>query len=268
MHAARLLVATALVAALARPALADDAPVQVLVLGVYHFANPGHDVHNTKVEDVLTPRRQAELADVAARLAKFKPTKIAVEAEVDAADAKYARYRSFAPADLRKSRDERVQIGFRVAKNLGLPDVYGVDMDGDFPYEALQKFAEKSPAAKARFAAINKQTEQDIAEFEKLQATSTTAELLAWYNDPAQIQKGAGFYYSANLLGEGKEQPGAELNAGWFLRNAKIFARLAQIAKPGDRIIVIFGAGHAAWLRHFAASTPGYQLVEANAYLK
>jgi hypothetical protein len=40
-----------------------------------------------------------------------------------------------------------------------------------------------------------------------------------------------------------------------------------QIARPGDRILVVFGAGHTFWLRHFAALTPGYQLVEVNTYL-
>lgn len=253
---------------MATPALAEDPPIQIMVLGVYHFDNPGQDLHNSKVDDVLAPRRQAELADVAARLAKFKPTKIAVEAEVDASDARYAKYRAFVPADLAKNRDERVQVGFRVARRVGLADVHGIDMDGDFPYEAVQKFAERSPAAKARLAALNQQVEQDVAEFGRLQPKSTTAQLLAWENEPAHIRAMSGFYYAASAFGDGKAQPGAELNAGWFLRNAKIFGRLMQIAKPGDRIIVIFGAGHASWLRHFAELTPGYQLVEPNAFLK
>lgn len=30
---------------------------------------------------------------------------------------------------------------------------------------------------------------------------------------------------------------------------------------------MLFGAGHSYWLRHFVASTPGYQLVEPNDYL-
>ena len=64
---------------------------------------------------------------------------------------------------------------------------------------------------------------------------------------------------AAGLLGFGdqKEQPGADLNAAWYLRNAKIFAKLTQIAQPGDRVLVVFGAGHAFWLRHFAEHTPG-----------
>jgi hypothetical protein len=33
-------------------------------------------------------------------------------------------------------------------------------------------------------------------------------------------------------------------------------------AQPADRIVLIFGAGHACWLRHFAATTPGLERVE------
>ena len=45
------------------------ARIQVMVLGTYHFDNPGQDLHNMKVDSVLTPAKQAELADVASRLA-------------------------------------------------------------------------------------------------------------------------------------------------------------------------------------------------------
>ncbi len=30
---------------------------EVLVLGTYHMANPGHDIHNMQADDVLAPRR-------------------------------------------------------------------------------------------------------------------------------------------------------------------------------------------------------------------
>ena len=70
----------------------EPASVQVVVLGTYHFGDPGQDLHNMQVDDVRTPAKQAELAAVAARLAKFQPTKIAVEALSGRPDLSYARY--------------------------------------------------------------------------------------------------------------------------------------------------------------------------------
>ncbi len=63
-------------------------------------------------------------------------------------------------------------------------------------------------------------------------------------------------------MGERATQPGADLNGGWYLRNAKIFAKLTQVTKPGDKVVVLFGAGHSYWLRHFVQNTPGFSLVE------
>src|SRR5207247_312395 len=57
------------------------ARAEVLVLGVYHMANPGHDIFNMQADDVLAPKRQAEIAQVIAALKKFNPTKIALEAD-------------------------------------------------------------------------------------------------------------------------------------------------------------------------------------------
>jgi hypothetical protein len=49
----------------ASPALAALPPVEVMVLGTYHFGNPGLDLNNMKADSVLTPARQRELAAVA-----------------------------------------------------------------------------------------------------------------------------------------------------------------------------------------------------------
>src|SRR2546426_2347477 len=73
---------------------AAPARAEVLVLGVYHMANPGHDLFNMQADDVLAPKRQVEIAQVIAALKKFHPTKIAVEADVfgDRIPKTYADY--------------------------------------------------------------------------------------------------------------------------------------------------------------------------------
>lgn len=60
----------------------SDPRPEILVLGTYHMANPGRDVHNMQADDVLSPRRQQEIAQLIEVLKRFHPTKIAIEAAV------------------------------------------------------------------------------------------------------------------------------------------------------------------------------------------
>ena len=53
----------------------------IMILGSGHLANWGADRINFKMDDVLAPKRQAELQELAEQLARFKPTKIAVEVD-------------------------------------------------------------------------------------------------------------------------------------------------------------------------------------------
>jgi len=126
----------AVVLALALPfgsALAADAAkkTQVLLIGTYHFSNPGQDLNNVKAVDVLAPERQREIGKVVASLAKFAPNKVAVEWPAQIVQERYPKYRD---GQLQDSRNEVVQLGFRLARERSLQTVYGLDVEGDFPF--------------------------------------------------------------------------------------------------------------------------------------
>ena len=44
----------------------SEKKAHVLVLGTFHMANPGRDIFNLKVDDVLTEKRQKEIAETVA----------------------------------------------------------------------------------------------------------------------------------------------------------------------------------------------------------
>ncbi len=243
-------------------------PVEVMVLGTFHLANPGLDRHNMKVDNVLVPEKQAELEDLADRLAKFRPTKIMVEARAEAPKFVSAKYSSLTSEALAQNPDERVQIAFRLAQKLRLQAIHGIDLDGNFPYGPVQEFAQ-AHGQEALLARLSDDVERNIAEAEAAQKNLPLRLQLARLNEPARLRaEHTQFYYAVLPLGDGKDEPGAALNTGWYERNAKIFARLTHVAQPGDRVLVVYGAGHLFWLRHFVENTPGYALVEANDYLR
>ena len=108
---------------------ADPAPVEVMVLGTYHFSNPGQDVVNMEVDDFLAPRRQQEIAILVNALAEWQPTKIGVEDEVSDANLAVADYDQTEEL-LTTTRNESVQVGYRLARMLGHANVYGFDERG------------------------------------------------------------------------------------------------------------------------------------------
>lgn len=241
--------------------------VEVMVLGTYHFDSPGLDLNNPKVDDVLKPQRQRELEKLADALATFHPTKIMVERVVTASDLVDPRFAAYTKAELEKNRDERVQIAYRLASRLKLPVVYGIDEQPSanepdyFPFQAIVDWA-KANGAEPKLEALMAKGAGISASIEAAQATQSIPELLADMNRAGRIETEQGFYYDMLSFGGVEQQPGADLNAMWYLRNAKIFGKLQTVAQPGDRVLVIYGAGHNYWLRHFAAMTSGYILVD------
>ena len=114
--AALTVLAAAFVCGLPRTRAQQPAPkkAKVMLLGTYHFGNPNLDYLKSSVDDHLSPKRQAEIEEVAAAIAKFKPTKIAVEA-VDGVSKVPQHYLDYVQGSYTLSADERDQLGMRVA---------------------------------------------------------------------------------------------------------------------------------------------------------
>ena len=248
-------------------------PVEVMVVGTYHFGNPGLDLNNPKADDVLKPQRQRELEALADAVIEFRPTKIMVERVVGNPNLIDSNYRDFTPEALAAERNERTQIGYRIADRLGLKTVYGIDEqpgEGEpnyFPFGNVASWA-KENRAQAQFAAVSAVGAATAKQIETLQESKSIAGVLAHFNTPAMTEESQTLYYDLLQFGDTEDQPGADLNAMWYLRNAKIFAKLQQVAEPGDRILVIYGMGHNYWLRHFAETTRGYRNVDPTPYLE
>ena len=138
----------------------------VLLLGVPHLANRNRDVFNVQFDDMLGPRRQREIGECAERLARFRPTKMALEVVTDRDDALNEDYRGYRAGAGALTADEVHQFGFRIAADLGHERVYAINWNegtGDLGrvYERLQGrknlsawlSAPATPTMQATFAA-------------------------------------------------------------------------------------------------------------------
>jgi hypothetical protein len=260
-------------AALAQTTEPAPAPIEVMILGSYHMDNPGNDIHNARIDPVTTPEKQAQLQAVSRALARFNPTAIGIERVAeDPATLQDQAWPAFTAADLLTNPDERFQLGYRLAHDLGLQRVYAIDeqdREGQpsyFPFGEVMQWVEAN-GKQAQFAELNSRMATVTTEMERRQSSGTVAELLAWLNTPEYVVLGQGVYAGLMTFGDGADRPGPYLNGRWYTRNAIIFANLMKVARPGDRIVVIYGAGHGYWLRQLVSTTPGYKLVEPGDYL-
>lgn len=255
-------------AALALCCGAAPRAAEVLIMGTWHMAGPGHDLHNLASDDVLLPKRQRELAGIADALARFAPGKVAVETPAGArAAVKVEKYTAYRAGELAESRNEVVQIGFRLADVLRLPEVWGIDVEGALPYEPVQRFASRhGPPSSDHLDALNASVERLLDGLTRVLKAGTLGDGLRYLNDAARIDRYHAFYTGMQQFADAAEQPGPDLVAAWQERNAAICARLKTLVRPRDRVLVIFGFGHAYELRRCVLDA-GWELVEAGDYL-
>lgn len=245
-------------------------PIEVMVLGTWHFAGSDSDLISARTDNVLSPQRQAELEIVAKRLAAFRPTLVVTERVTAAPDYVDPHFAAFAPDALATNENERVQVAYRLAAQAGVNRVVGLDeqaAEGEpdyFPFGRVAAHAAEtgqSEALDGLIADVQKRIGEETARLSKL----PMAQALIEANRGALSS--SAFYFELLKLDVGEAQPAAELNAYWFMRNAKIVSKLLDVAKPGDRVVVVFGAGHKFWLEQIVGATPGLALVDPVAYL-
>ena len=250
---------------------APDARPAMLILGTPHFDNPGRDIVNQKIEDVLTPERQREIEAIVERLAAFRPTHVAVEWRSSAQEKLDRRYADYRAGRYELSRDERDQIGLRLAARLGLDRVHAVDWNEMPPGEEADydfyAYAQKNGLAESFDAAKATMQAEFDRESERMRCTNVAA-WLRGLNTPEALRKSHRGYYDIALIGDAETNPGANWVGSWYGRNLKIFANLVRLAdRPEDRIVVIYGAGHAPLLGAFARESGAFDVADPLAYL-
>ena len=246
----------------------DDARIEVLLLGSYHMANPGADMFNVEADDVLAPKRQAEIEDVVERLAAFRPTRVAIEADWgDTTDP--ARYRAYRSGGHELSRSESQQIGFRLAERMDLAGIDGIDMSGEFPFGPVQELAQSDSTLTSVLVEGMAAGEAAVSAMGSWLAEGTIGQTLYRMNTPEGIHGSHEVYLEYLLpMADQRAAPGADLVAAWYERNIRIFANLHRMGlEPGDRVFVIYGAGHVPILRHLVADSPYFCVEDPLRYL-
>jgi hypothetical protein len=257
-------------AAMAVPAAEPSKPA-LLIVGTPHFGNPGRDMVNSRVADVMTPERQKEIEAIVESLAAFKPTHVAVEWPVGAQakfDQRYADYRA---GRYQLSANERDQIALRLAARLGLDKVHAVDwlkappgndVDYDFPAWA------KAHGQDDSWQAALKRQQADADATTRLMTCTPVSSWLRRVNMPEARRESHRVYYEIARIGDNATNPGANWVGSWYARNLYILNNLTALASgPQHRVIAIYGSGHGFLLDQQAREAGVFEVVNTLEYL-
>ncbi|NVO85186.1 hypothetical protein HW556_09875 [Hymenobacter sp. P5252] len=229
------------------------------------------------------------MARVRAQLAKFRPDVILVEAEPKEQpqiDSLYALYQqgTLRLEDLPTGRSERYQIGFALARQLGLPSPKGVDyyaatsqslLSSGTNIDAFTQELRRVQSVARPLRALVQKDSLSLNDYLALVNQPAVIDLLhrMQFNTPALVMNGSFAAGGTNTVDLGKvdtEYIGAHFITLFYNRNLKIYSNIlrAQQQTQSKRVLALFGVAHVGVLEELLAVNPAYDVVHAAQYLK
>lgn len=229
---------------------------EVLLIGTFHYNNPGADVAKTKSFDVLSESSQNELDQISLKIKDYNPTKIFVEWDYDQQDeldSLYNLYREdryFTNDSLSDFylKNEIFQLAFRVAKANNLEKVYGIDYRTSFPYGEVMEAMENAGQTE-----LKSKIQDEIAKFstdfdKKIDSGISLTDLMYHLNTPDMRKRSNDLHVNLMLpAGKTDDFSGPLLTSEWFKRNLYMWSLVLKNATDSDqRIMVLAGSSHVA----------------------
>ena len=254
----------------------------VMILGSDFFTNPGINVFNTKMDDVLAPKRQREMEQLMQQLKAFSPTKIAVYVDARDEEEINASYQGYVEGTYELTRSLHDQIGFRLAKQMGHPKLYGV---ADWPeHRPIYHEIDDSLLDYATFAETHNQehllwsisssgvkvrADVDGTVWVEREGYEPLIDMYIRINEPEKLRADHQSYLRTARIGLKDQYPGANWVAHWwYAHNLKNFVNLTRITEStDDRILLIVGAGHVYLIQQFLEDSGDYIVESPLQYL-
>jgi hypothetical protein len=247
---------------------AQPPKTKVLLLGTFHFDNPGLDVAKFENANVLTDKRQKEIAEVVKHLKAFKPDQIFIESSPSSQSYYDSILKAYKAGNYKLTANEIDQLGLRLAKELNLSFLHAVDYrEASFPFDSLVKIM--TAANQFGLLGLMKTTIDSIENNHNNQLrTSTIREMLVSTNTLADNNFSVGMYFTFLKAGGKDNHVGSYLASEWWRRNMIIYENILKRLNGNEKsILVIFGSSHTALLREFMKYNSQFELVDVASVL-
>jgi len=241
--------------------------VKVLNFATFHMRATS-DANSVEFDE-NDKKNQEEAKKVAQMIAKFKPTIICVEippTEETDLNTEYQKYISNPNEGDSYSGEVRL-IAFEVGRLAEVPQLYAIDHKMAYNYNiggeikntldstTIKKFY-SNPFKFYPTLAVN---QEELSLMEKLKLGNTPECLDFLINVNADL---------LTYVGTENGFEGADEAAKYYHRNLRIYSNLNRIpTTKEDRIFILYGGSHTAFLNEFMKRSPKYEVVNTLDYL-
>ncbi|MFP2996835.1 DUF5694 domain-containing protein [Spongiivirga sp. MCCC 1A20706] len=251
---------------------------EVLLIGTFHYNNPGADVAKTKSFDIMSEESQNELEQISKSIQEYNPTKIFVEwpyneqNELDSLYTLYQENQYFTNDSLSDFylQNEIFQLAFRAAHANDIEKVYGIDYSTSFPFNEVMKDIEEANQTELMSKIQNGITKITVDFDNKIEAGVSLVELTYYLNTP-EMRKFSNYFHNNLMLlaGDTDDFNGPLLTSEWYKRNLYMWS-LAQknTMDTDERIMILVGASHAAMFELFINENDDWKIKELHEIVK
>ena len=249
---------------------AQNTANEALLIGTFHFHNPGADVAQTKSFDILSETAQAELEQITDAIAKYIPDKIFVEwpydeqAELDEKYQEYLAGKNAAWTSEFYQKNEIFQLAARTAKKLNHSKLYAMDyLDTSFPFDSIMQVIQTHEQQDLLGGLMQMKTTFEGKFNALIDRGATLTEMVDYLNQPELRAMDLGFY--TNLLalaGDTNNFIGAYTAAEWYRRNIYMLSLIQKMTESGEKVMILGGSSHIAVFEHLLSLNPQWETKE------
>lgn len=249
--------------------------INVLLIGTYHFNNPGHDAIKMKERNILTAESQKELEQLTDLIKKkINPDKVFVEhmyAKREGLNNMYQKYlkneKMYNPDTLKNdfwkrfySENEMFQLGFRLAKKAKNKAIYSIDDRLEFRYDKVMKRVKEDEKLNKKFEILLSEAGKNSNE---CMSQPNLKEVLICMNNEEHSKRNKGFYINFVNTLDPEDNFGSSLVTDWYKRNLIMYSYFQnQVADTDKNVVILVGVGHASMFKDFIQHDARFNLIE------
>lgn len=240
---------------------------QALLIGTFHFNNPGLDAAQLVTLDVKSEKSKKDIDSIVETIRQFHPSRIFVEYDYhkqETLDLLFTDFLQGKKATKIAETSEIWQVAFKAAAVTGLKQVIGIDYRLNLPGDSIGKVLQENKQEQLG-KDINNYVQSVSGGFNNaVKRGAGLLDLILEQNTPESRNRDQGFYTTLlTQAGDKNNFAGADVAAAWYKRNINIFSLIQKsVGKDDQRIVVLMGASHIAMLQKFFSLHPDYTVAE------